>query len=149
MSDKINFDKESDEWVKSYLLDIIKKKYSDRIIIKDVRLPYNEYLEFLPTVDLFIDLCVDYDYGMSAITAMAAGCVVFSGNKRETRQELNIDNVPVVGISPSTNDIVEKLEFYILHPGEIEKRGRESIEYAFKHHNCSYIAGKYLDAFNK
>ena len=130
-------------------LEIISKKYSDKIIIKDVRLPYNEYLNFLPSVDLFIDLCVDYDYGMSAITAMAAGCVVFSGNEIETQQELNLEEVPVVGISPSTNDIVEKLEYYIQNPNEIEKRGRKSIEYAYINHNCSYIAGRYLEAFNK
>lgn len=32
MNDKINFDKESDEWVKSYLLDIIKKPSGDNYV---------------------------------------------------------------------------------------------------------------------
>lgn len=130
-------------------LEIIKHKYADRIIIKDVRLPYDEYLRFLPTVDLFIDLCVDYDYGMSAISAMAAGCVVFSGNEPETQRELGHYDVPVVGISPSVQDIVDKLEHFILNPKLIEQVGRESIAYAQKYHNCKTIAESYLEVFNR
>ena len=36
MSDKINFDKESDEWVKSYLLDIIKKPSGDNYVSANI-----------------------------------------------------------------------------------------------------------------
>lgn len=130
-------------------LEIINQKYADRITIKNVRLPYEEYLKFLPTVDLFIDLCVDYDYGMSAISAMAAGCVVFSGNTPETQRELGHYDIPVVGVSPNVQNIVENLEKYILNPGLIESVGRESRDYAQKYHNCRTIAESYLEAFSQ
>lgn len=129
-------------------LEMIKEKYSEKIVVKDVRLPYSEYLKFLSTVDLFIDLCVDYDYGMSAISAMAAGCVVFSGNEPETQKELGRYDVPVVGISPNIQDIFEKIEYFIVNPEQIEIIGRKSIAYAQKYHNCKTVAEQYLNAFS-
>ena len=129
-------------------LDIIEERYKDKVVIRNDRLPYAEYLKFLLEVDLFIDLCVDYDYGMSAISAMAAGCVVFSGNEKETQKELGIDDVPVVGISPDVQLIVDKVSFFIDNPKQIRIVGQKSVNYVQKNHSCDVIAAKYLEHFN-
>lgn len=128
-------------------LDVIKKRYKDKVVIRNERLPYAEYLNFLLKVDLFIDLCVDYDYGMSAISAMAAGCVVFSGNEKETQKELGIDDVPVVGISPDVQLIVNRVSFFIDNPKQIRIVGKKSVDYVQKNHRCDVIAAKYLEHF--
>ena len=125
----------------------IEEKYKDRVIIRKDRLPYSQFLGLLPEIDLYVDLCTDYDYGMSAIAAMSAGCVVFSGNEPETRREFEIDDIPVVPISPSSEDIVAKLSYYIENTDEIERVGVQSRLYVEKYHDCSLVAEKYLGIF--
>ena len=129
-------------------LKIIEDKYSDRVIIRKDRLPYSQFLGLLSEIDLYVDLCTDYDYGMSAIAAMSSGCVVFSGNEPETRREFEIDEIPVVPISPSSEDISMKLSHFIENPDEIERVGSQSKLYVEKYHDCSLVAEKYLRAFN-
>ncbi len=126
----------------------IEDKYSDRVIIRKDRFPYSQFLELLPEIDLYVDLCTDYDYGMSAIAAMSAGCVVFSGNEPETRREFDVDDIPVVPISPNSEDIVTKLSHFIDNPGEIARVGIQSRLYVEKYHDCSVVAKKYLRVFN-
>lgn len=128
-------------------LKIVEDKYSDRVIIRKDRLPYSQFLELLPEIDLYVDLCTDYDYGMSAIAAMSAGCVVFSGNEPETRKEFGIDAIPVVPISPSLEDIVIKISLFLDNIDEIERVGVQSRLYVEKYHDCSLVANKYLGVF--
>lgn len=130
-------------------LSVIKKKYGDKIIIRNDRLPYKEFLTILPEIDLYVDLCTDYDYGMSALAAMSAGCVVLSGNEPETRREFNVDDIPVVSVSPNTEDIVMKISHFIENPSEIESVGRNSRLYVEKYHDCKLIAEKYLRVFTE
>ncbi len=126
---------------------ILEKKYSDRIIVSKKRLPYDKYLEYLPEIDLFIDNCIDPDYGMSGISAMAAGCVVFSGNEPGSTEEVGFDSNPVVNLRPDVNQIVQSIERFILNPELIEQVGKQSRKHIEKYHECSYVAKLYCDTF--
>lgn len=131
-------------------LKIIIDKYGDRLIIRNDRLPYDQFINTLHEFDLYIDLCTDYDYGMSAIAAMSAGCVVFSGNEKETKVEFGFnDDIPVIPISPDIDDIVNKISYYIENPKEVSIVGKRSHEYVKMYHDCSVVAGKYIDQFKK
>lgn len=125
----------------------IKEKYGDRIIIRNDRLPYNKFLEFLREIDIYIDLCTDYDYGMSAIAAMLAGCVVLSGNTIETRRCMGTDSIPVVSIDPDSDQIFTAIENLILNPQLIEEIGMASVIYAQTRHDSKLLASTYLNAF--
>lgn len=125
-------------------------KYGERIIIRNDRLPYDQFIQTLHEFDLYIDLCTDYDYGMSAIAAMSAGCVVFSGNEKETKTEFGIeDDIPVIPISPDIDDIVNRISYFIENPEEIALVGKKSHEYVKKNHDCCIVAHKYINQFNQ
>lgn len=129
-------------------LDIVQKKYGDMIVMRNERFPYEEFLRRLKEIDLYVDLCTDYDYGMSALAAMSAGCVVFSGNTDETKAEFRInDEIPVVPISPDVDDIVSKLSYYIENREEIVALGKLSRAYVEHYHECAVVAPKYLEQF--
>lgn len=128
----------------------VVNKYGERLIIRNDRLPYDQFIQTLHEFDLYIDLCTDYDYGMSAIAAMSAGCVVFSGNEKETKAEFVIeDDIPVIPISPDIDDIVNRISYYIENPEEIALVGKKSHEYVKKYHDCRVVANKYINQFNQ
>ena len=130
-------------------LRVLINKYGDRIIIRNDRLPYEQFIQTLHEFDLYIDLCTDYDYGMSAIAAMSAGCVVFSGNEVETAKEFGItESIPVVSISPNIQDIVEKISRFVDKPEEINKVGKMSRQFVEKYHECSSVAKQYINQFS-
>ena len=128
-------------------LERIQQKYNDRIIIRNDRMPYNQFLSFLKEIDLYIDLCTDYDYGMSAIAAMLAGCAVISGNEPETRQMIGRDDIPVISGRPDTEYMYHIIEDLILNPLKIKDIGIKSAQYAREIHECRKIASSYLNAF--
>ncbi len=125
----------------------IEKKYGDRVIIRNDRMPYQEYLSFLPQIDIYIDQCIIYDYGMSSISAMMAGCTVLSGNEPETRESFKISEIPIVSITPDSNQIFKALEELILNPDQIERIGKASAKFARDFHDARNVAKKYIDIF--
>lgn len=125
----------------------IAEKYPDRVVIRKDRLPYQKFLSFLKEIDIYIDLCTDYDYGMSAIAAMLAGCVVLSGNEPETGKAFGWDDIPVIPACPDADQIFDAIEDLILHPDKIEEIGRKSVEYARLRHDCKSLAPIYMEAF--
>lgn len=128
-------------------LERIKEQYPDKVIVRNDRFPYDQFLEFLREIDIYIDLCTDYDYGMSAIAAMLAGCAVLSGNEPETRLTFKQDYIPVVSASPDSTQIYKALEDLILNQSKIEEIGRRAVIYAHDVHDCIRLAPEYLKTF--
>ena len=126
----------------------IEIKYKDKIIIRRDRMPYEQFLSFLKEIDIYIDLCTDYDYGMSAIAAMLAGCVVISGNEPETRRTMGRLDIPIISGCPDSEQLYHVIEDLILHPKKIEEIGRKSAKYAKEVHDCKILAPVYLKAFS-
>lgn len=126
----------------------IQQDFPNEVEIRNDRLPYADFLKFLSNIDLYVDLCIDYDYGMSAIAAMSAGCVVFSGNEKETGNEFGFKDIPVVPLIPDVDDIYNKISYYILNRCKIIEVGKKSREYVERYHNCDIIARQYLSSFS-
>lgn len=126
-------------------LDMIKKKYGNRVDIKIVeRLPFTEYLSLLVKTDILIDQCKSYFYGMNAIFAMEKGVIVLSGAEKEALDHVDIEDIPVVNITPNIDDIFTKLEEIInLKASEINKKKYLSKEYVKKRHDPILIAMKF------
>lgn len=123
----------------------IKKKYPDKVeIIIDGKMPLEEYKKILEKANIVIDQCKSYSYAMNALISMAQGKLVFSGNEKECMDELERDDIPVINIIPSVEDIESKLEYFIKNPDLITEMGEKSRKFVEEFHECSIVAKKYL-----
>ncbi len=130
-------------------LELIKEKYpNDVIITVKGRMPLEEYINLLAESNIIIDQCRSYSYGMNALYSMALGKVVLSGCEAECMNELRLDSCPIVNITPSKEDIFNKLEYYILNRQKIIEHGIKSRIFVEKYHDHIQIAEKYLKAWN-
>ncbi len=126
----------------------IKKKYPDQVeIIIKGNMPLKDYKELLSNVDIVLDQCKTYGYGMNALYAMAMGKVVLSGNEVENMEEFKRKDIPVVNIRPEVIDIEKKLEYLIENPNLILEIGEKSRKYVEEVHDMKIVAKKYLEIF--
>ncbi len=131
-------------------LDIIKKKYPDKVTIKVTRnLPYDEYMKVYNESHILLDQCLSYDQGYNGREAMARGKVVVSGANEDFKNYYNLTEVtmPLVEARPDVDYLVNKLSELIENPDKmlaISKRARKFIE---QHHECTEVAKKYLKAW--
>ena len=131
----------------SQALEIIKDKYDHKVEIRtSFNIPYNQYLSLYEDCHIFLDQVYSYDQGYNALEAMARGKVVFTGAEKEWLDFYNLkENSVAINALPNVHDIVEKLEWLILHPEkiiEISKNARKFIE---KEHDYITISKCYLD----
>lgn len=130
-------------------LEIVKAKHPDEVeIVIDGKMPLKEYLEKLKTINILVDQCKEHCYGLNALYAMAEGRIVLGGASQKSLEELNLESSPIVHIEPNVEMIVEQLEELIAKRDEFEKLGLQSRQFVEKHHDCKYIAKKYLDLWS-
>lgn len=124
----------------------IQKKYPEKveIIINEI-MPYNQYKEMIKRVDIIIDQCKSYTWGMNAVLSMAEGKIVFSGAEKETLNAFGLEKSPIINIRPSVQDIEDKLENLILNPNKIKELSKEGINFVKEFHDCKKIAEKYIE----
>lgn len=123
----------------------IYKKYPDKVeIIIDGNMPLNEYLKVMDKANIIVDQCLSYDYGMNALYGMAKGKVVLSGNEIESQNHFNRNDIPVINIIPSVEDIYSKLEQLILNKDKIIEIGHKSRLYVEDFHDSVKVAQEYL-----
>lgn len=127
----------------------IQRKYPDRVeIIVDGKMPLEEYKKILSRANIVIDQCNSYSYGMNALISMAQGKLVLSGNEKECMNELGRDDIPVINIIPSAEDIEKKLEYFIKNPNLITEMGEKSRKFVEEFHECSIVGKEYLKIMN-
>lgn len=124
----------------------IQEKYPDKveIIINEI-MPYAQYKETIKRVDIVIDQCKSYAWGMNAILSMAEGKVVLSGAEKETLDAFGLGDCPVINITPSVEDIENKLEYLILNRDKIEELSIKGKEFVADFHDCVKVAKRYLE----
>lgn len=123
---------------------IIKKRYPDKVeCISAEKLPYCEYTNLMNRVNIVIDQCRCFGYGINACISMAKGKVVLSGAEKEVVDLLD-KNCPVINIRPDINQIVDCLEYLICNRVEIPVIGYESRNYIIRNHNYIKIAELYF-----
>ena len=125
--------------------DKLKKNFSNRyeFIIKG-RLSLENYLKEINQSSIIVDQCFSRSYGMNALYSMALQKVVLSGSEKIIHKKMGVKNIPVLNITPNEEMIYEVLSDLLDNPSKIENIAFKSREFVVKHHECSFIANKFL-----
>lgn len=134
--------------IKQALIEI-KNKYKDKVnIILPEKLPLEEYLKLMEEVDIAIDQTKSNSYGMNAIYSMLSGHIVLAPANKFFKDDLKIDNCPVISIQNNKESIFIALENLILHPENINKIKNDTQRYAIEQHECITVAKKIDEYLN-
>lgn len=130
-------------------LERLEEKYPNdvRIVIKK-RIPYDKYINIISKVNVLLDQCCSYSYGINACISMAQGKVVLSGNSEENRAVLGIEECPIIGIKPDVEQIYSKLCYVLENKNRIAEIGYKSRAYVEKNHNHVKVAKQYIEAWD-
>lgn len=118
-------------------------------IIVEGKMPIDDYLKLLGTVNIVIDQAYSVSYGMNALYAMAKGRIVVGGAEEECLQEFGLTDCPIINITPEVNDIYNKLVMILNRKDEILEWGRWSREFVETHHDAVKIARQYLEVWQQ
>lgn len=122
-------------------LKIIKEKYGDNVdVIYPEKLPFNVYMEMIKSIDISIDQTKSNSYGMNAIYSMLAGHIVLAPANNEFKNDLGINDCPVISISNKSEDIVAKIEWILDNPSSMRELKEKTVEFAKKTHDPVKIA---------
>ncbi|HHR6146876.1 TPA: hypothetical protein ACS772_002461 [Providencia alcalifaciens] len=128
--------------IKKALLEIEKKYKSEVEIIMPEKLPLSEYLSLMDNVDISIDQTKCNSYGMNAAYSMLAGHIVLAPANQNFRNDLNIEECPIISINNDENDIFNAIEKIILNKNSIQKIKEDTQKYAIEIHSPRVVASK-------
>lgn len=135
------------KYIKS-AMEKIKTNYPNKVeILIDGKMPLSKYIEILKKTDVVVDQALSYSYAMNALYAMSLGKVVLSGNELECMKELKREDIPVINIKPSEDDIYIKLENLILERNKLHEIGCKSKLFVEDFHDNVKVAEKYLEVW--
>lgn len=127
-------------------LDIIQKKYSDKVeIIIANTIPYPVYIELYNKAHILLDQAYSCDQGYNALEAMAKGKVVFTGAESEFMEYYKISERVCINALPDVDYLVDELSFLIENPTEITAIGKRARAFIEKEHDYIKVAKQYLD----
>jgi glycosyltransferase involved in cell wall biosynthesis len=135
----------------SEALQIIANKYPEKISISSTTdLPYTKYIQSYDQAHIILDQIYSYDQGYNALEAMYKGKVLFTGAEKEWLQYYNLkENSVAINALPNADYLVEKLEWLINNPNQIQSIGSHASAFVKQHHDYITIAQRYLDTWNK
>lgn len=126
-------------------LEIIKKKYGDRVKIDIVEnLPYAEYIERYNKAHILLDQVLAYDQGYNALEAMAKGKVVFTGAESEFEKYYNLESSVAINALPDAAYLAKELSVFIENPALITEIGERAKVFVTEIHDHVVVAGKYV-----
>jgi hypothetical protein len=128
---------------------ILKEKYQNdlELIITD-RVPLNDYLKLMERVNVVVDQVYSYSCGMNALYALAMGKAVMGGGDPASFSSLGIKESPVINISPSVEDIINKIEWLLGNKNHIEEMGYQGRMLVENVHDYIKIAQQYVNTWN-
>jgi len=127
-------------------LAIIQEKYSDLVEIKiTTDIPYLDYQKHFEKANIILDQVYGFDQGFNALEAMSKGKVVFTGAETEFLKHYNLkeDEVAINALA-EVDYLVEKLSYLIENPLEINRIGRNAVQFIKKEHHYVNQAEKYV-----
>lgn len=131
--------------------DIISHKYPQMVeTIIEGKMPLKDYKKCLRRANVIVDQTSGFGpAGMNALISMAMGKVIMGGYESESLDLMGIDKSPVVNITPSVEDIVEKMEAIIKKDkNDIFEWGRKSRKYVEQHHSYIDVAQRMISFWN-
>lgn len=125
---------------------IIQEKYPNKVVITITHdIPYSEYQNHFKKAHILLDQVYCFDQGYNALEAMAKGKVVFTGAEIEFLNQYHLkENEVAINALPDVNYLVEKLSFLIENPTEIERIGKNAIQFILNEHHYITQAKKYV-----
>jgi glycosyltransferase involved in cell wall biosynthesis len=127
-------------------LAIIQEKYSDLVEIKiTTDIPYLDYQKKFEKANIILDQVYGFDQGFNALEAMSKGKVVFTGAETEFLKHYNLkeDEVAINALA-EVDYLVEKLSNLIENPSEINRIGKNAVQFIIKEHHYVTQAQKYV-----
>ena len=131
-------------------MQIIANKYPEKVSISStIDLPYTKYIQSYDQAQIILDQVYSYDQGYNALEAMYKGKVLFTGAEKEWLQYYNLkENSIAINALPNADYLVEKLEWLINNPNQIQSIGSHASTFVKQHHDYITIAQRYLDTWN-
>ncbi len=125
---------------------IIQEKYPNKVEVKITKdIPYSEYQEYFEKAHILLDQVYGFDQGFNALEAMAKGKVVFTGAETEFLQYYDLqENEVAINALPDVDYLVEKLSYLIENPSEIDRIGKNAMQFIQKEHHYITQAEKYV-----
>ncbi|MDE7388946.1 MAG: hypothetical protein K2M97_06835, partial [Muribaculaceae bacterium] len=112
--------------------------------------PYREFVELLRDSHVVLDQIYSYTPATTALMAMAYGLNVVSGAEPEYYDFIGEhENRPIINAPIDCDALTDTLEQIVLHPELIAERGRRSREFVVKHNDCTTVARRFLDFWNR
>ena len=125
---------------------IIQEKYPNTVEVKVTKdIPYSDYQKHFEKAHILLDQVYCFDQGFNALEAMAKGKVVFTGAETEFLNHYHLqENEVAINALPDVEYLVEKLSFLIENPSEMERIGKNAIQFIQKEHHYITQAEKYV-----
>lgn len=127
----------------------LQTKYPDVEFVTKGNMSHKEYDLFTNNVDIIVDQCNSYSYGMSAAYGLAKGKVVLSSLHQRARNEEFYKDCPVITIKPEIDFIEYELEKLLQDRKSITEISEKSRAFAEEHHDSLKVAQKYLELYKK
>lgn len=130
-------------------LKIIKSKHPDKVtILSSENVPYKTYINTYNSAHIILDQVFGFDQGYNALEAMTKGKVVFTGAEKEWLDYYNIEaNTIAINALPDVDYLVQKLEWLILNPNQIETISKNARAFVLKNHDYKTIAKQYVQTW--
>ncbi len=126
----------------------IEKDFSAKVeIVLVERLAFSDYTKLLEEVDVVVDQCKSYSYGMNALFAMSKGAIVLSGSEPEAMEYINVENCPIINIIPDEDQIYSTLVNLIESRNQIPAIKEKSWDFVKKYHDADLIADDFIKAY--
>lgn len=134
----------------SKAMEKLEKNYPNEVkCIIDGRMPLEEYLSFLETVNVVIDQVYSVSVGVNGVYNLAMGKVVVGGGEPEFLSEFNLTKSPLLPIKPEVENIYQQLEWLVKNKSEIPNMGVESRKLSEALHDYKTVACKYIETWGE
>jgi hypothetical protein len=131
-------------------LEIIKKKYGDKVRISTVEnMPYAQYIKLFDAAHIVLDQVNAYDQGYNALEAMAKGKVVFTGAETEFMKHYGLTERVAINALPNADAIAAELSALVDYPEEITAIGKRARQFVENEHDYLKVAEKYLEIWKR
>ena len=128
---------------------IVKEHPDECEMLKAESIPFAEYSKMVNDCDVLLDQLYGYSPGMNALLAMSKGKVVVGGAEEECYRILSEESIrPMVNVTPSEEDVYDKLKWLVKNRDKVALMQQQSIEFVNSHHHPRKVAEQYLKFWN-
>lgn len=119
---------------------------NDCEMLKAESVPFEQYSRMIEDCDVLLDQLYGYSPAMNALLAMSKGKIVVGGAEPECYDILGEHILrPMLNVTPSEQDVYEKLEWLVKNKQMIASMQQQSIEFVAKHHDPAKVAQQYIE----